>query len=722
MHVKEDAAISKGPVAKTAESRSIPGFAALDLLLAPATSLPGVGPRLAGLLDRLCGPEDGPARCLDLLLHLPQGLVDHDLEATGASPPAPNSRGTLLVEILGHRPGRGPRQPYRIDCASRIGALQLVYFNGRRSYLEQQLPEGASRVVSGTLARFGSQWQIAHPDLITAPEQFAAGRRLQPVYRSTEGLHQKQLARLIEAALARLPDLPEWQDPAWLAQQGWPGFGDALRQLHQPAEAADLAPDSPARARLAFDELLAMQLTLSLGRQQAGPATGRRLVASGRLRRAVLATLPFELTAAQSQALAEIDADLAAERPMLRLLQGDVGSGKTLVACLAALTAIEAGCQAALMAPTEVLARQHAKNLGQLLAPQGLEVGLMAGRERAPERRRLLAGLAEGTLPLVVGTHALFQAPVAFQALGLAVIDEQHRFGVHQRLELAGKGEATDVLVMTATPIPRSLVLALYGDIALSELREKPAGRRPIETRVMPLGKLEEVAFAVERLIRTGQQLYWVCPLVAPTEASDLAAAEARHAMLQARFGAVVGLLHGRMSAAEKARTMAAFAEGRLRLLVATTVIEVGVDVAGATAIVIEHAERFGLAQLHQLRGRVGRSDQPSACLLLYGEPLGQLGRARLEVMRATEDGFKIAAEDLRLRGPGELLGTRQSGLPALRLADLGLHGELLAVARDDARLILARDPALASPRGQALRRLLAWFDRPARAAYLRSG
>jgi ATP-dependent DNA helicase RecG len=576
--------------------------------------------------------------------------------------------------------------------------------------------------VSGVLGRFGHEWQIVHPELIAPVDAFARAGPLQPLYPLTTGLSQRRLGRCIGEALARLPELPEWQDPAWLARHKWPGFGGALQCLHQPRAEADVRPESRARRRLAFDELLASQLALGLMRTRAERGAGRSIVGDGRLRHAVLGALPFRLTAAQRQAVAEIDRDLARPERMLRLLQGDVGSGKTLVALLAMLAAVEAGAQAALMAPTEILARQHHATLARLLAPAGLAPALLSGRERGAARARVLAELAHGHRPIAVGTHALFQDDVRFADLALAVIDEQHRFGVHQRLELAAKGACTDLLVMTATPIPRTLVLALYGDMAVSELREKPPGRPPIRTRAMPLARLDEITAAVRRALARGEQLYWVCPAIAAAEEDDRAAAEARHSMLHAHFGDVVGLVHGRMPAAEKDRAMHDFACGRVRLLVATTVIEVGVDVPAAGVMVIEHAERFGLAQLHQLRGRVGRGKRASSCLLLYDEPLAAAGRARLEVLRASADGFRIAEEDLRLRGPGEVLGTRQSGLPALRLADLACHADLLAPARDQARAILGLDPGLQGPRGRALRILLRLFERGGALGYLASG
>jgi ATP-dependent DNA helicase RecG len=701
----------------------------LDPLLAPVGALRGVGPALGAVLGRLLGVAD--ARCLDLLWHLPHAVIEHRLQ-TASDTLIEGERVALLLSVQQHQPGAAPgrgwryrpgssRPPYKVRCSTGSGLLNIVFFQAREAYLRRVLPEGGERVVGGVLGRFGQEWQIVHPDLIASPDEFARAGPLQPLYPLTHGLSQRRLGRCIDAAAAWLPDLPEWQDPAWRARQQWPSFAGALQGLHRPSAEDDIRPDGPARRRLAFDELLAGQLALRLLRTHAGSTAGRRIVGDGRLRRAVLRTLPFRLTAAQQRAIAEIDADLARPERMLRLLQGDVGSGKTLVALLAMLAAVEAGAQAALMAPTEVLARQHHQTLTGLLAPTGLAPALLTGRERGAARARVLTDLAQGQCPISVGTHALFQDEVRFADLALAVIDEQHRFGVHQRLELAAKGRRADLLVMTATPIPRTLVLALYGDMATSELREKPPGRLPIRTRAMPLARLDEITAAVRRALSRGEQLYWVCPTIAAGD-DEGAAAEQRHAMLRAQFGEIVGLVHGRMRAAEKDRAMRDFAHGKVRLLVATTVIEVGVDVPAAGVMVIEQAERFGLAQLHQLRGRVGRGTRASSCLLLYDEPLSAAGRARLEALRATDDGFRIAEEDLRLRGPGEVLGARQSGLPALRLADLACHADLLAPARADAQRILRLDPGLKSPRGRALRVLLRLFERAGATGWLASG
>lgn len=685
-------------------------------LFAPVTSLPGVGPRFGKLIERLAGPY-----VISLAWHLPTGLIDRRFAPKIAEAPE-GAVVTLTVTVDAHLPPATPRQPYKVRCRDETGFLHLVFFHAKSDYLAKALPPGEVRVVSGRVDRFGAELQMTHPDHIGRPEDIARLRTVEPVYPLTAGLTGKVVAKAVRAALQKLPELPEWLDPAHQRAQGWPAWRDALLAAHQPEQEGDLLPSAPARSRLAYDELLASQLAVALVRAQLRRLPGRSIRGTGKLRAKALAALPFALTPSQSRALEEIDADMESEQRMLRLLQGDVGSGKTVVALLAMLNAVEAGAQAALLAPTEILARQHHTTIAPLAEAAGIRLALLTGRDKGKTRSGVLDGLAKGDVPLVIGTHALLEEDVQFADLALAVIDEQHRFGVHQRLGLQSKGRAVDVLVMTATPIPRTLMLAAYGDLEVSRLTEKPAGRQPIDTRTIPLERLDEVVQAVGRAIRDGARVYWVCPLVEESEALDLAAAAERHAHLVQLFGNRVGLVHGRMKGPEKDAAMADFAAGRTSILVATTVIEVGVNVPQATIMVIEHAERFGLAQLHQLRGRVGRGKERSTCLLLYQTPLGETAKARLRIMRETEDGFRIAEEDLKLRGAGELLGTRQSGLPQFRLADLAAHAELLAAARDDARLIVERDPDLASPRGRALRVLLYLFERDAVVRTVRSG
>ncbi|RMD47998.1 MAG: ATP-dependent DNA helicase RecG, partial [Alphaproteobacteria bacterium] len=606
-----------------------------------------------------------------------------------------------------------PGRPWRVEVADAGTRFELVYFHPREEWIRANLPVGAHRLVSGRLEEFDGRLQIVHPDYVLAPEQLDEIPAFEPVYPLTQGLSNRVMRRAVAAALERLPELPEWIEPGRLAREGWPGWAEALRRAHAPQGPADLSPRAPERMRLAYDELFSHQLTLAIARARRHRLPGIPTVGDGRLRERVLAALPFELTGAQRRAVGEILLDMSAPRRMHRLLQGDVGSGKTLVAFLAMVTAVEAGGQAAMMAPTEVLARQHFRSLAPLAEAAGVRVELLTGRDRGPERRGKLEAIASGEADIVVGTHALFQKDVAFHDLRLVVIDEQHRFGVRQRLDLGAKGRATDVLVMTATPIPRSLALASCGDMDLSVLDEKPPGRKPVRTALVSARRLEEVIAHLERALDEGRQAYWVCPLVEESEALDVAAAVERHRMLAARLGPErVGLVHGQMPPAERDRAMADFAAGRTRLLVATTVIEVGVDVPNASIMVIEGAERFGLAQLHQLRGRVGRGSAEASCVLLYDPPLSEAARRRLEVIRDTEDGFRIAEEDLKLRGAGDLLGTQQSGLPRFRVADLEVHGDLVKAAQDDARLLLHVDPELASERGQAARLLLWLMER----------
>jgi ATP-dependent DNA helicase RecG len=686
-------------------------------LFAPVTSLPGIGPRLGRLVEKLAG---GPL-VADLLWHLPVGLIDRRYRPTVAQ--AEEGRvATMTVRIEKHLPGRTPRLPYRIRCRDGSGAMDLVYFHVQGDYLKRLLPVGEMRVVSGRLDRFQGTLQMAHPDYVLTPEQGAGLARVDPVYPLAAGIAPKLLAKAIQTGIQRAPELPEWIDPAMLGREGWSSWRAAIAAVHAPQTLTDLGPEAAARRRLAYDELLANQLALALVRLRQRKVPGRPLVGDGRLRRRVLAALPFRLTPSQEQAVAEILDDMARDSRMLRLLQGDVGSGKTVVAVLAMLAAVEAGVQAALMAPTEILARQHFATVEPLAQSAGVPIALLTGRERGKARDQILAALADGALMLVVGTHALVQESVVFRDLGLAVIDEQHRFGVEQRLDLARKGKGTHTLVMTATPIPRTLMMTAYGDLDVSRLPEKPAGRKPVDTRVLPADRLEEVVSAVRRAVENGAKVFWVCPLVEESEASDLAAAEARHADLSRLFADRVGLVHGRMRGQDKDRAMAGFGGHDYDILVATTVIEVGVDVPAATVMVIEHAERFGLAQLHQLRGRIGRGLKGGTCLLLYQGPLGDTATARLKILRETDDGFRIAEEDLRLRGAGEVLGTRQSGLPEFRLASLIDHQDLLQAARDDARLQLERDPDLGGERGSALKSLLYLFERDAAARMVRSG
>jgi ATP-dependent DNA helicase RecG len=684
----------------------------LNPLFAPVTSLPGVGPKQDGLLRYLLGRDETP-RLVDLLLHLPSSVIDRRTR--------PNIRDavvgtvvTLEATVDRHRPPppRNSRAPYLVYASDDTGDVVLTFFRAKPGYVEKLLPVGSKRYVSGTLQMYDGIPQIVHPDRVVDEEAFAKLSLIDPVYPLTEGLALGALRRAIGQALQKLPELPEWIDERVLRRCQFPPIREALTRVHIPVEMTDVLPDSPFWSRLAFDELLAGQLALALVRAQLRRPAGNRHAGDGHLRKTIIDALPYALTAPQRKAAAAIAEDLQQPVRMLRLLQGDVGSGKTVVALLAAAAVAEVGKQAALMAPTEILARQHVKTITPLAETAGLRVAILTGREKGKERGDILARLEAGEIDFLVGTHALIQDDVIFRALALAVVDEQHRFGVRERLALTEKGEAVDVLVLSATPIPRTLVLTYFGDMDVSELREKPAGRQPIDTRAVPVNRLDEVTDAVGRALAAGKRVYWICPLVEESETVNLTDAEARFKSLHQRFGGRVGLVHGKMRGAEKDRVMGDFASGEIGLLVATTVVEVGVDVPAATIMVIENAERFGLAQLHQLRGRIGRGSEASTCLLLYREPLGEMSKARLKVIRETTDGFRIAEEDLRLRGEGDVLGVRQSGLPGYRIARSEVHAQLITQARDEALRIMKENPKLTGPRGEALRCLLYLFER----------
>ena len=681
----------------------------LNPLFAEITALKGIGPTLARPLERL-----GLARAIDVAFHLPTGWIDRrtvdELVMADSGQVI-----TILLTPVDYKQG-GPRSPFRIRATDKHGNyVTLVYFRGNPGWARKLFPLGEPRIVSGKLENYGQELQIVHPDHVLPPEEAASLPQREPVYPLSEGITGKRIAMLAEQALERAPDLPEWIEPSVVETQHWPRWREALGRIHaNPA-------DSAARNRLAYDEIFANQLALMLVRASARKRRGWALKGDGRLRDAL--KLPYTPTGAQQRTVSEIEGDLQQSRPMLRLLQGDVGSGKTLVAVMALLTAVEAGAQGALLAPTEILARQHYETISRQLAGLPVTVAILTGRDKGRVRESTLMGLADGSIDILIGTHAIFQEAVAYKALGLAVVDEQHRFGVAQRLMLAQKAEhIPHLLVMTATPIPRTLTLTHYGEMDVSRLDEMPPGRQPIDTRVMSDQRLDEVVDGLARHLSGEGQAYWVCPLVEESEKSDQAAAEQRAETLRLRFGDRVGLVHGRMKGAEKDAVMEAFQRGVTRVLVATTVIEVGVDVPNATLMIVEGADRFGLAQLHQLRGRVGRGSGHSVCLLLRGGALSETARARLALMRETNDGFRIAEEDLRLRGAGELLGTRQSGEARFRLASPEHLQTYLQMATDDARLLVDRDGGLQGERGQAARTALYLFEREAGVELLRSG
>ncbi|MBN9319691.1 MAG: ATP-dependent DNA helicase RecG [Caulobacterales bacterium 68-7] len=674
-------------------------------LFAPSSTLKGVGPRLAPLLDKLAGPL-----VRDVLFVSPQSLIQR--RATTIAGAVEGEVQTFTVSIDAHLKPARANLPYRIRCFDGSGFITLVFFKVFGDHLERQNPSGSRRVVSGKVERdkYGSELQIAHPDYLLPVERAGEIPEVEPVYPATAGLPSRTVRKFAQEALARAGELPEWQDPAWLQREVLPDWRTAMTALHAPQNEGDLSPLSRARRRLAYDELLAHQLALAERRLHRRAEPGREIAASATAN-AIEAALPFRLTGAQQMALAEVRGDLASGERMARLIQGDVGSGKTVVALLAMADAAAGGMQSVLMAPTEILARQHFETIAAPLAAQGVTAVLLTGRDKGAARAETLRMIADGRAAVVVGTHAVFQTDVVYRALALTVVDEQHRFGVNERRRLQDKGEGVHLLAMSATPIPRTLELTLYGDLDVSRLAEKPPGRTPVVTAAVPIPRMAEVVDRLRKAIAGGAQAFWICPLVAESEAVDLMAAEQRVEDLRRWLGPSVGLIHGKMTGAAKDAVMADFAAGKLSVLTATTVVEVGVNVPNASIMVIEHSERFGLAQLHQLRGRVGRGARESACVLLYDPPLSQVAQARLDILRKTDDGFVIAEKDLELRGGGDPLGLKQSGFPAYRFADPVVHRDLIAVAADDARLVLNRDAAFASPRGKALLVLKALFD-----------
>lgn len=671
-------------------------------LYAPLDQLKGLGGETAKILKKL-----RMHRIIDMIWHLPIGIAHFPLKPSLKGCRAGDAV-ALRVKVVDYDvPLKTQRQPFKVICETEDGEVLLVtFFKAYVQTIEKRFPVGETRLVCGTLDRFSGLWQMSHPERVVPIEMVESWREKEPLYPLTAGFLQYQAQKFVAMALKRAPELPEWIPPH-LRKAEWPAWRTALAKVHAPEHEKDLLPFHPARERLAFDELFADQLALGLVRRF--QHKGKSIVSNGQLKEKLLQAFGHDLTPGQSHSLKEIEEDLASSTRMVRLLQGDVGSGKTLVALLAMAHAIEAGFQTALLTPTEILAQQHAQTLNTLFQHVGIEVALLTARQK--KKANLYGQLASGEISVVVGTHALLQEEVKFSNLGLVVIDEQHRFGVQQRLELMGKGEAVDLLVMTATPIPRTLRLTTYGDLEVSRIPDKPRGRKPIQTRVMGLNRLEEVYAGLKRQLEQGHKIYWVCPLVEESETLDLAAAKERYDHLRNLFGDdKVGLVYGKQKGDEKEAVMVAFKEGSCQILVATTVIEVGIDVKTANIMVIEHAERFGLAQLHQLRGRVGRGAEEAHCLLLYGFALSPIGKRRLEVMRETQDGFRIAEEDLALRGGGDVLGTKQSGLPSYRLADPLAVAPLLEKAYEAAQFLIETDPQLQSPQGRSARLLLSLF------------
>lgn len=701
----------------------------LDPLFQSVSVIPGIGPRLLKMFERMLGGT----KIWDLLCHLPIDVIDRR-HIVSVRDTKPGTTATVSVTVLRHTPAERKGQPYRITCFDHTGTMNLVYFRASHDWLKKQYPIDKTIFVSGKIDKYNEQIQIVHPDMVAGEHEKEDIAILEPVYPLTAGLTNRIVRKAVSGSLKNIPALPEWLDASMIKQKNWPAWNKSLHVMHFNfpgnedihGKAASFEPDFPARQRLAYDELLSNQLALALVRNKQMQKKGRQFKATNIIKQRILDALPFDLTESQKAVLQEISNDMNSENRMMRLLQGDVGSGKTVVAALAIAQVLENGAQAAFMAPTEILARQHAETLEPLLQGAGITCVTLTGRNKGKQREFLLQKIRDGEAQVVIGTHALFQKDVVFYDLGLAIIDEQHRFGVHQRMELSGKSDkakgAADVLVMTATPIPRTLTLTAYGDMECSRITEKPPGRKPVDTRLVSKERMEEMIKGIGRRIRDGEQVYWICPLVEDSDVLDLTSAEERFQVLQSFFGSKTGLIHGRMKPDEKDAIIQQFADGAIAILVSTTVIEVGINVPNATVMVIEHAERFGLAQLHQLRGRVGRGRGQSYCFLVYTPLLSQNAKERLDIMRKTEDGFLISEKDLKLRGGGEVLGIRQSGLPEFRFASLESHDDLLHTARNDARFILEKDPGLKGKRGEALRHLLYLFERDQAIRYLQSG
>lgn len=697
----------------------------LESARTPAAQLSGVLPKMGRLLHNIDIRTQQ-----DIWFHLPLRLEAWkpalDIQSAPLDTPV-----MLRVQVVHHMPSEartsGRKRLYRVATHDLSGALVLSFFNGRAAYLQKILPVHTWCYCLGTVTLYHGMRQMVHPDHIapgndpTIQALFKTNTPIQRlIYPSTAGLVQAVLRRIIHGSMERLPEAPEWLDSTTLAKHNWPSFKHALKTLHAP-EAYGTPVYHQALDRLAYDELLAHQLLLGMTRGLKTHTPGIPLPKTP-LCDAFLAALPFSLTDGQIQALKTIQKDLEGPHAMVRLLQGDVGSGKTVVALAALVQAIGAGYQGAFLAPTELLATQHLASLERFLKHLPIRYALLTGSLKTAQKRTLKEQLAAGEIDLLLGTHAIFEEDVIFKNLGCIIIDEQHRFGVDQRFRLTQKAPGVHALLMSATPIPRTLTLALYGDIDVTYLLEKPKGRQAITTRVLALERLDDVIASIGRVLVRGERIFWVCPLVSESEISDLANAKMRFESLQQHFGAHVGLAHGQMSPKERQETMEAFRRGDIQILVATSIIEVGVDVPEATVMVIEEAQRFGLAQLHQLRGRIGRGDKPGTCLLLYRSPLSEIAHGRLDILRTSMDGFKIAEKDLEIRGSGEILGTLQSGLPTFRFGTLSAHSGLLGAAATEARRILEQDPRLISPRGAALQILLQLFHAPQALAYLKYG
>lgn len=670
--------------------------------------LSGIGNKTAESYSKLCGGS----RLIDILLHLPHSIIDRQ-NMPSISDMQDGQIVTCIVQIVGHdlsSRNMTRKNPTKIKCKNQSGNLDLVFFSNYPEYLKKTLPLNSTRVISGKVEIFGDNIQIPHPHFVTTLDDFAEFPKIEPVYNLISGISNKQFCKTVKSVFNIANELPEWIDKNYFPIESLPTFKDALLKAHNPNSEYDLESNNLIIKRLAYDELLASQLALKLVRFHVNKPKGNTSKGNGKLTSALKKALPFSLTNGQEDIIKQISNDQESTKRMIRLLQGDVGSGKTVVALFAMLKVVEENKQAVLMAPTEILSRQHFKWIQEITAQMPIKVTLLIGGMTLKQKRLALEDFANGKTNIAIGTHALFQEKVAFNNLALAVIDEQHRFGVNQRNDLLNKGQNVDALLMSATPIPRTLMLANYGDMDCSSLTEKPKGRKEITTKAISVNKIDNVIDAMKRVINSENKIYWICPLVEESQELDLKAVIDRHEELSKIFGNnKVGLAHGQMKAVDRDKAMLDFRDSEVNLLVATTVIEVGVDVKDATIIIIEHAERFGLSQLHQLRGRVGRNNKQSSCILLY-KNLGKTSKKRLEIMRSSNNGFYLAEQDFKLRGGGEILGTRQSGLPNLKIANFYQHQQLLRLASNDAKDIIEKDSLLKSKRGENLKTLLKLF------------
>ena len=680
------------------------------------SELPGVGPKIENLFNRM-----GIFRNLHFLWHIPYNVIKrqkhlniHEAEI--------NSLVTLKIKVLRHKPSRFKRQPYKINCICGETPIDIVYFYARHPVMRATLPVGKEKYVSGKLEYFRNNFQITHPSHIIDAEQIKSLKDIEPVYSLTSGLSQRIVLKYLDKILNSLPKFDEWIEKKILKKYSFENWNKSINSIHNPKNSEDLINNNIFRRRLAYDELLAHQLAISIIRNSNQKKLGIFFNKKSNLTENFIKKLPFELTKSQNKAWDEIKEDLMSRDQMVRLLQGDVGSGKTIIALLSMLLAVESGYQASIMVPTSILANQHFQNISELLKHSSIKIILLTGKDKGKNRLEKIKIIENGEANIIIGTHALIQDDINFKSIGIVVVDEQHRFGVFQRMAFTYKGVRPSVLVMSATPIPRTLSLAAYGDMDETRITEKPIGRLPIITTSLKFINEFKLIKRLKEKIKTGEKTYWICPLVEESEELDLKAATTRYNNLNKIFKKQVLLVHGRLHEKEKEEIMEKFKNENYKILVATTVIEVGIDIKDATTIIIEHAERFGLAQLHQLRGRVGRNNLQSYCILLHKDSIGDNAKRRINKMKATNDGFEIAEEDLNIRGPGEILGKKQSGIPSFKLADLTYDADLLKDAREAATEIINTNPKLNNNHGNNLKELLYLFERDVAIKTLQAG